>query len=123
MTPLPNKYPHTAVIQVPTDASSGFRLSIPCEFHGLEAKRLKLVVGQRLSISTPVSVEYNDALFLGEVLICKPQGAEKFHVEIKVEQILTGLQSLLALRARLLGEGLPQTVLASAVPVVHANRN
>ena len=55
-------------------------------------------------MSTPVSVEYNDALFLGEVMLCKVGSDGVFRVEIFVEQILTGLQSLMALRAGLLGD-------------------
>ena len=69
----------------------------------MQGKRLNLDVSSPLLASTPVTVEYNDALFLGEVLICRKTG-DSWKAEIKVEQILTGLQSLIALRARLLGE-------------------
>jgi hypothetical protein len=60
-------------------------------------------------MSSPVSVEYNDAMFLGEVIICQPAGDGNYRVEIRVEQILTGLQSLIALRAGLLGSAAPVT--------------
>ncbi len=75
----------------------------------MQGKRLKLETTERLAISTPVSVEYNDALFLGEVLACRSEEAGGFQLDIQVEQILTGLQSLMGLRERLLGEGVPQS--------------
>lgn len=59
---------------------------------------------ERLGISTAVSVEYNDSLFLGEVIGCRSGGEDIWRMDIKVEQILTGLQNLMALRAGLLGE-------------------
>ncbi len=71
----------------------------------MKGKRLILESSERIGMSTPVSVEYNDAMFLGEVMLCKPLGEGNFRVEIFVEQILTGLQSLMALRAGLLGDG------------------
>lgn len=70
----------------------------------MQGKRMLLEAAQKLAVSTAVSVECNDAMFLGEVIACSPV-AGSWQVEIKVEQILTGLQSLVALRSRLLGEG------------------
>ena len=81
----------------------------------MENKRLSLTSGHRLAASSAVSVEYNDAMFLGEVLACTQDCDEIWHIEVQVEQILTGLQSLITLRARLLGEGLSQHV---PVPVM-----
>ncbi len=74
----------------------------------MEGKRLNLLSRERLSPATAISVEYNDAMFLGEVLACTQDCSDTWHIEVKVEQILTGLQSLMTLRARLLGEGVPQ---------------
>ena len=69
----------------------------------MQGKCLLLEANEPIPASLAVTVEYNDALFLGEVIICaKINGVWK--VEIKVEQILTGLQSLITLRSRLLGE-------------------
>jgi hypothetical protein len=73
----------------------------------MEGKRLLLESPERLGISTVVSVEYNDALFLGDVMNCRGASDGVWLVEIKVQQILTGLQSLMALRAGLLGDGVP----------------
>ncbi len=98
-------HPQSAVIQVASGAANGAKTSVPCTFQGMQSKRLILEAPQRLSISTAVSVEYNDAMFLGEVMSCTRETSGAWHVEVKVEQILTGLESLMALRSRLLGEG------------------
>jgi hypothetical protein len=98
--------PNSASIQIP--AAGGARQSVPCSFDKLEGKRLNLTSRDRLPTSTPVSVEYNDAMFLGEVLACTHNCDDTWHVEMKVEQVLTGLQSLMTLRARLLGEPVPE---------------
>ena len=81
----------------------------------MEGKRLNLTSRDRLPALTAVTVEYNDAMFLGEVVACTHNCDDTWHVEIKVEQILTGLQSLMNLRARLLGESAP-----SPLKMVHA---
>ncbi len=69
----------------------------------MEGKRLILEMRERLPAYKAVTVEYNDALFLGEVVVSAKIN-DAWKVEIKVEQILTGLQSLVALRSRLLCE-------------------
>lgn len=73
----------------------------------MHGKRLRVESTEALAISTPVSVEYDDALFLGEVVTCAP-GDHGWGLEIKIEQILSGLQSLMALRAHLLSETVAQ---------------
>ncbi len=77
---------------------------------GMQGKRLGVDAAERIAVSTPVSVEYNDAMFLGEVLRCSQAANGAWDVEIKVEQILTGLQSLMKLRAHLIGEKVPQPI-------------
>ena len=69
----------------------------------MSGKRLSLDVGEALSVSTVISVEYEDALFLGEVVGCA-RSEQSWNVQVQIEQILTGLQSLVALRDRLLIE-------------------
>jgi len=89
----------------------------------MEADRLALEVGPRLSIFAAVMVECNDALFLGEVLSCRPRPSGTYEVQVKVEQILTGLQSLVGLRARLLGEGVPHAAFdRPPVPVLSGKK-
>jgi hypothetical protein len=109
-------HPHSAVIQVPTGEANGSKYQIPCTFEGMLDKRLTLEAPERLGISTVVSVEYNDTMFLGEVMTCRRSTApDIWQIEIKVEQVLTGLQSLMALRAGLLGESITPRVPAGGL--------
>jgi hypothetical protein len=96
-----------AVIQIASPDSDGTKRTVFCSFQGSEGKRLVLQTSEPVPISSAVSVEFNDALFLGEVVACTG-GNKTCDIEIKVEQILSGLQSLMALRSHLLSEGVPQ---------------
>ena len=101
--------PKSATVKV---SLGGASRTIPCLYEEIHGERLILESSAPLLASTPVTVEYNDALFLGEVITCTEMNG-LYKAEVKVEQILTGLQSLIALRARLLGahaSPLPQTV-------------
>jgi hypothetical protein len=100
-------HPHTALLKIPTGESNGSKHEIPCTFEGMDGKHLKLEAPERISISAPVSVEYSDAMFLGEVIGCQRGIGGIWELNIKVDQILTGLQSLCLLRSQLLSEGLP----------------
>ena len=96
----------SAVLNLPSAAGFvGQKQSIPCLFSGMEGKRLIIESPESAPISAAVSVEYNDALFLGEVIDSKPEGNGQWTAEVKVEQVLTGLQSLMNLRSHLLAEG------------------
>ncbi len=93
-----NQHPRFATIK-----SSFAPANIPCFFGEVQGKRL-LVEGQRaLPSGATVTVEFDDALFLGEVVLCK-EISDSWTFEIKVEQVLSGLQSLMALRSQLLGD-------------------
>jgi hypothetical protein len=50
-----------------------------------------------------VGVETDDTLLLGEVVNSAPK-PHAWHIEVRVEQILNDLTSLIALRAKLLEE-------------------
>jgi hypothetical protein len=80
---------------------TGERRSLPIVFQTFANKCLTLTTGEALATSTPIGVEYNDVLFVGEVMRCTAGVGDEWHVEIKVAQTLTGLQSLLMLRAEL----------------------
>jgi hypothetical protein len=69
--------------------------------HTFAHQWLTLIAGERLAASTVVGVEHNDVLFLGQVVHSTPWGNDEWAIDIKVEQTLTGLQSLLTLRAQL----------------------
>lgn len=71
----------------------------------MQGKRLILEATDSIPVSAPVAVECEDAMFLGEVVAVVGLNG-RYHVEIAVEQVLSGLQSLMALRAQLLGEGI-----------------
>ena len=94
-------------MQVPSPAADGSKERIPCNFNGMSGKRLSLEIDEAVAVSTAISVEYEDALFLGEVVGCA-RSDQGWSVQVQVEQILTGLQSLMALRAHLVGESVPQ---------------
>ena len=100
-------HPHSAILKIPSGEPNGAKHEIPCTFEGMDGKNLKLEAPERISISALVSVEYSDAMFLGEVIGCQRGTGGVWELHIKVDQILTGLQSLCALRAQLLGEGTP----------------
>jgi len=108
---------HPATIQISTGKPNGEKLSVPSTFTAMEGKRLILESPEHIGMSSPVSVEYNDAMFLGEVMLCKATGDGSFRVEVFVEQILTGLQSLMALRAGLLGEATASAQTRAFVPI------
>ncbi len=71
----------------------------------MDGKHLRLEAPERIALSAPVSVEYSDAMFLGEVVSCQRGMGDVWELNIKVDQILTGLQSLCRLRSQLLGDG------------------
>ena len=112
----------TAVLRITGESSPGTNRSIDCQFHGMEAKRLRLDSAERVAVLTPVTLEYNDTLFLGEVVQCRPTASGKFGLDVKVEQMLTGLQSLLVLRERLLGAGFPYAAAEAGAPIPVARR-
>jgi hypothetical protein len=99
-----NDRPQFAAIQVAKGAENGTRTTVGGNLRGMLGKRMVLEATQPLPASAAVSIEYSDAMFLGEVISCIPETSGVWRVEVKVEQILTGLQSLIALRSRLLGE-------------------
>lgn len=92
-----NQLSRTATIK--SAASHG--QSVPCVFGETVGRHLRVQAKNAIGSSTTVTVEYDDQLFLGEVVTCRPAG-EVFALDIKVEQILSGLQSLIALRDALL---------------------
>ena len=74
--------------------------------------RLALLTDRDIPLCAPLTVEHDDALYLGEVVksgVPPPTAGVSlnhagYHVEVVIEQVLSGLQSLVTLRARLLDE-------------------
>ena len=92
-------YPRSGLIQIPVSLSGDIR-PVQCLIHGMRDRKLLLEVDEKLPLRIAVSVEVDDSIFLGEVITCvSAQG--RWNVELKVEQILNGLQSLMALRDQL----------------------
>ena len=114
--------PQSALLKIPTGEANGAKHEIPCTFEGMDGKVLRLEAPERISLSAPVSVEYSDAMFLGEVVSCRSAVGGNWELDIKVDQILTGLQSLMTLRSQLLGEGVP-VVTRGFIPVAGASLN
>jgi hypothetical protein len=115
-------HPHTAILKIPTGEPNGSKHEIPCTFEGMDGRHLKLEAPERIMLSAPVSVEYSDSMFLGEVISCRRGTGGVWELNIKVAQILTGLQSLCLLRSQLLGEGASVTS-RGFVPVSGASLN
>lgn len=92
---------------MPSDAA-GVRREISASFESFEARRLAICTAEALTVSSVISVKCGDAMFLGEVANCTPEAPGAWRVGIRVEQILSGLEGLMSLRARLLGEPVPE---------------
>jgi hypothetical protein len=54
-----------------------------------------------LTASTAVGIEYNDVLFVGEVVRSMRWGSDEWAIDIKIAQTLIGLESLMILRSEL----------------------
>jgi hypothetical protein len=89
---------HSASLEI--QQGTGERRKLHVVFQTFADKCLTLTTSDQVAISTIVGVEHNDVLFVGEVVRCTPAG-EQWAIDIKVAQTLTGLQSLLILRAQL----------------------
>jgi hypothetical protein len=102
---LQNEANQYAVLGIPAADGRSEKQEITCLFESLQANKLLVETQGRPALSAAVSIEYNDVLFLGEVVRVAPGSHGTWRVEVKVEQALNGLQSLVNLRARLLGYG------------------
>lgn len=89
---------------------AGVRREIPALFESFSARRLTIYATEALAVSSAISVRCGDAMFLGEVATCTPHGDSRWLIQVRVEHILSGLEGLMALRARLLDEPVPQSV-------------
>jgi hypothetical protein len=104
-------YSHSAcqpsvIVRISSSSNAFTRDGMPSFLVEMQGKRLIVDVSDPIATSAAVTVECDDAMFLGEVVAATAQNG-RYHVEIAVEQRLSGLQSLMALRAQLLGENVP----------------
>ncbi|MFL6448855.1 MAG: hypothetical protein ACJ746_14380 [Bryobacteraceae bacterium] len=108
-------YQPSVIIRIPSARDLASKEGFPSVLVEMQGKRLIVDVKEPIAISAAVTVECDDAMFLGEVVAATEQNG-RYHVEVSVEQVLSGLQSLMALRAQLLGENVPT---ARTAPQVH----
>jgi hypothetical protein len=99
-------YQPSVIIRIPSASDAASKEGLPSLFVEMHGKRLIVDVKDAIAVSAAVTVECDDAMFLGEVAAVTEQNG-RYQVEISVEQVLSGLQSLLALRSQLLGESAP----------------
>jgi hypothetical protein len=92
---------YSAIVEIQPRNGSEERRKVASTVHTFAHEWLTLITGERLPPSTAVGVEHNDVLLIGEVVRSMPWGNDKWAIDIKVEQTLTGLQSLMILRAQL----------------------
>ena len=91
----------SARLEVQPARGTGERRSLPITFQTFANRCLTLTTSEALGLSTAVAIEYDDVLFVGEVMRCTAGIGDQWQVEIKVAQTLTGLQNLMILRAKL----------------------
>jgi hypothetical protein len=91
----------SAIIELLPANGSSERGRIPGIIHAFAHQWLTLITKERLATSTAVGIEHNDVLFMGDVVRSLPWGSDDWAVDIKVAKTLTGLESLMSLRAQL----------------------
>jgi hypothetical protein len=93
---------YSAIVEIqPGNGSGEERRRIPSTVHTFADDWLTLIAAERLAPATAVGVENNDVLFVGEVVRSISWGSNEWAIDIKVAHTLTGLQSLMILRAEL----------------------
>lgn len=110
----------SAIIEILPANVSSQRRRIPGIVHASAHEWLTLITKERLATSTAVRIEYNDILFIGDVVRSVPWGSNDWAVDIKVAKTLTGLESLMILRAQLqehqpVSNGTPTKALKAAM--------
>ena len=83
---------------------------VPGQWQSLADQQLLFTAHRPFPISSPVSVVYDDVLFVGEVPACEPVTTTNWRMLVRVEESLHGLQSLLQLRHQLLGTEAPRAL-------------
>jgi hypothetical protein len=107
-----------STIHLPKAGQDAPNNDLACRVVAVDGHRMRLQSAQAIPPSVPISVEHDDALYLGEVVNCLARDCV-YEVDMDIEQVLTGLQSLVSLRARLLDE---QDTALRNTPVEHRCR-
>jgi hypothetical protein len=90
-----------SMLHLPSAEAAGSRRSVPCAIAEIHGHYLRIVTSEPVKAGAAISVEGADAMFLGEVVRSSEEEG-RWKLDIRVEQVLNGLMSLMALRARLL---------------------
>ena len=90
-----------SILHLPSDETGGARRSVPCAILEIHGQYLRVITTHPVSAGAAISVEGADAMFLGEVVRATNEDG-RYRLDVRVEQILNGLMSLMSLRARLL---------------------
>jgi hypothetical protein len=112
--------PNLATVEILSENGSAQRRRIPSIVHAFADDWLTLITDERLAAFTAVGVEHNDVLFLGEVIRSTPGADNEWTIDIKVAQTLTGLESLMILRAELAQYQTRSKDVATEAPVLCA---
>lgn len=94
---------YSAKLHLLTTHGAGSGVIAPCSVDFCNGRELRITTPEPLAPGAAVSVEHEDALLLGEVVRSTGQSGGWQHF-IRVEQILNGLMTIMALRAHLLQE-------------------
>ena len=92
-----------SIVHLPTANATGPKNDIACRVVTVKGHRMHVQSSQAIPACVPLSVQHDDALYLGEAVYCLALDCV-YEVDIDVEQVLTGLQGLVSLRARLFDE-------------------
>jgi hypothetical protein len=99
-----------SIVHLPSPNPGAPPIDAPCRVLSCRGNRLALLTNHAIPVCIPLSVEHDDALYLGEAIgevVQSNVGGTLYEVDVLIKQVLSGLQSLVALRARLLDEFRP----------------
>jgi hypothetical protein len=113
---IDSQHPRFATFKSLSLANAG----MPCLIADKQGNRLTLETNVCVPPFSPATVEYDDAMFLGEVVTSREENGG-FTLEIKIEQVLSGLGSLMALRSHLLADSVAHP--ASSSPVAYRQQS
>lgn len=96
-----------SIVYLPAPSPGAPSIGAPCRVLSCRGNHLTLRTNRAIPVCIPLSVEHDDALYLGEAIgrvVQFEAGDTRYEVDVLIKQVLSGLQSLVALRARLLEE-------------------
>jgi hypothetical protein len=106
---------HRAVAQAPLritllSSDGAGDQPIPAQLIDWSDRGMRLLTDQALAPGTPVRIDWQDQLVLGEVCHCQPATPTGFSIGLRLHQMLNGLDRLRQLSRRLMGDERPATL-------------